>query len=47
MRRSIPRYCLLKPTGQARVIIGGRHICLGVYGTPDSHKRYTAEIANR
>ena len=34
-RRSphVPAYRLHKPSGQARVIIDGEHVYLGVYGT--------------
>jgi len=35
-RRRIPSYSLHQPSGQARVILGGRHVYLGRYGTPDS-----------
>ena len=31
--RRIPSYRLHKPSGQARVVINGEHICLGKYGT--------------
>jgi integrase len=44
-RRSIPRYCLHKASGQAYVKIDGRRIYLGVHGTSASHSRYTAEIS--
>ena len=30
---SVPSYRLHKSSGQARVLIGGRHIYLGVYGS--------------
>lgn len=46
MSRSVPRYCLHKPTGQARVIIDGKHVYLGVHGSRESHRRYAAEIAD-
>ena len=36
----IPSYRLHKPSGQARVIIGGRHHYLGPYGSPESKARY-------
>ena len=44
--RSIPKYCLHKPSGQARVIIDSKHIWLGKYGTPESHLRYDELIAD-
>jgi len=44
--RSVPRYTLHKPTGYARVRIGGKDHYLGVYGSPDSHQRYAALIAD-
>ncbi len=43
--RKIPTYCLHRPSGQARVIIGGRHIYLGEYGSPESQEKYARLIA--
>jgi integrase len=39
-RKEIPPYCLHKPSGQARVIIGGRHVYLGPYDSPESKAKY-------
>ena len=36
----IPGYRLHKPSGQARVIINGRHVYLGPYDSPESRKKY-------
>jgi hypothetical protein len=33
----VPAYRLHRPSGQARVIINGRHIYLGKFGSPESH----------
>src|SRR3954470_6101476 len=44
--RSVPRYTLHKPTGYARVRIGGKDHYLGEFGSPDSHQRYAALIAD-
>ena len=44
-RRSVPSYCLHKATGQAYVKIDGRRIYLGLHGTPESHRKYAAELA--
>jgi len=35
-----PAYCLHKPSGQARVIIDGRHVYLGPYDSPKSREKY-------
>ncbi len=42
----IPSYCLHKPSGQARVIIGGEHIYLGKHGSPESWEKYQQAIAD-
>ena len=44
-RKSVPSYCLHKASGQAYVKINGNRIYLGKHGTPESHKRYSDEIA--
>ncbi len=41
----IPVYGLHKARGQARVILDGRHIYLGRYGSPESHDKYDRLIA--
>ena len=35
-----PAYRLHKPSGQARVIIDGKHIYLGRFDSPESHQKY-------
>lgn len=44
-RKSVPSYCQHKASGQAYVKISGKRIYLGKHGTPDSHRRYSEEIA--
>lgn len=44
-RRTVPKYSLHKATGQARVRINGRDIYLGVFGSAESHNRYSEELA--
>ena len=48
-RRSnpVPSYRLHKSSGQARVLIGGRHIYLGVYGSEASRQRYARLLAKQ
>ena len=41
----VPSYRLHKPSGQARVIISGRHVYLGPYGSPQSREKYARLIA--
>jgi integrase len=41
----VPSYTLHKPTGQARVILGGRHLYLGPFGSPASREKYAQLIA--
>ena len=43
--RRIPSYRLHKPSGQARVIVNGEHIYLGLFGSPESHEKYARLIA--
>lgn len=40
-----PAYCLHKGSGQARIIIAGKSIYLGEYGSPDSRQQYDEIIA--
>lgn len=40
-----PRYLLHKPSGQARVILNGKHHYLGAYDSHESHERYEQLIA--
>lgn len=42
--RGVPGYRLHRPSGQARVIIDGRHIYLGPFGSPESREKYQAII---
>ncbi|MFO0796377.1 MAG: tyrosine-type recombinase/integrase [Gemmataceae bacterium] len=44
-KQSVPSYLLHKPTGQARVRIGGRDIYLGVYDSPESRAEYARVVA--
>ena len=41
----VPAYRLHKPSGQARVIVGGEHIYLGRYGSTESREKYARIIA--
>lgn len=43
-RKRLPKYSLHKGTGQARVIVEGRHIYLGKYGSDESRARYQQVI---
>jgi integrase len=43
----VPAYKLHKPSGQARVIIRGRHVYLGPYGSPESREKYARLIAEQ
>ena len=44
--RSVPSYRLHKSTGQARVIISGKHTYLGKYGTSESWEKYHRVVAS-
>ena len=44
-RRSVPSYRLHKPSGQARTIVRGKHIYLGKYNSPESHRKYVRLLA--
>lgn len=46
-RSSVPAYRLHKASGQARVILDGRHIYLGPHGSDESRERYARLIAER
>ncbi len=41
----VPSYRLHKPSGQARVIVNGKHVYLGTYGSPESRENYARVIA--
>lgn len=45
MPRKPPKYMLHKPSGQARVRIGGRDIYLGPYDSTESYEQYDAVLA--
>ena len=45
MPRKQPKYMLHKPSGQARVRIGGRDIYLGEYDSVESYEQYDAILA--
>ncbi len=42
----VPGSLLHKPSGQARVIIDGKHIYLGEYGSPESREKYARLMAD-
>lgn len=44
---NVPKYSLHKATGQARVIIGGKHHYLGKYGSPGSRNLYAKLIGQQ
>ncbi len=43
----IPRYCLHKPSGLARVIVEGKHVYLGEYDSEKSRQAYAQLICER
>ncbi|MGA2255195.1 MAG: tyrosine-type recombinase/integrase [Thermoguttaceae bacterium] len=43
--KRVPAYRLHKPSGQARVIINGEHLYLGIYGSPESQEKYARLLA--
>jgi integrase len=45
--KKIPSYCLHRPSGQARVIIDGKHVYLGIYGSAQSREQYARLLAER
>ena len=45
VRRRVPAYKQHRPSGQARVIVDGRHVYLGKYGSDESRERYARLIA--
>jgi integrase len=45
-QKGIPGYKLHKPSGRARVILDGRHVYLGPFGSSESHERYARLIAD-
>jgi len=45
MPKGVPSYGHHKPSGQARVILNGKHIYLGPYGSPESREAYARLIA--
>lgn len=46
-RRRVPAYKLHKPSGQARVILDGRHVYLGPHGCAESREKYARLIAEQ
>lgn len=46
-RPHVPAYREHKPSGQARVIIDGKQIYLGRFGTPESWEKYNRLVAER
>ena len=45
--KNVPKYALHKSTGQARVIIDGRHHYLGKFGSPESRQKYAALLGQQ
>lgn len=45
-QRKIPAYCLHTASGQARVILNGKHIYLGKYGSDESKQKYFQILAD-
>ena len=43
--KSPPQYRLHKPSGLARVIVDGKHVYLGKYGSEGSHTAYSKILA--
>lgn len=46
-KQQVPAYRLHKPSGQARVIVAGKHIYLGRFGSRESRRAYARLIAER
>jgi hypothetical protein len=44
-KKSVPKYCLHKGSGQAYVKIKGKRFYLGLHGTTESKERYSRFIA--
>ena len=44
-RPRVPKLCLHKGTGQARVLLAGKHVYLGKYGTPEADAKYRRVVA--
>ena len=47
MPKRTPKYCLHKPTGQARVRIHDKDFYLGEYDSEESHRRYDELVGLR
>jgi integrase len=45
--KSPPKYCLHRPSGQARVILNGKHVYLGKFGSTESKSAYARIVAER
>jgi len=43
-KKRVPKYCLHKPTGQAKVVLNGKTFYLGRYGTAASKQAYDRKI---
>jgi len=46
-RKTVPAYRLHKPSGQARAIVGGRHVYLGKFNSAESRQKYARLLAER
>jgi hypothetical protein len=42
---SVPAYKPHKASGQARVIVDGKHVYLGKYGSAESYEKYARKLA--
>ena len=41
----VPKYSKHAPSGQARVILNGKHLYLGKFGSAESQRKYTELLA--
>ena len=44
-RKSVPKYSLHKATGQARVLVNGKHVYLGKFDSVESRQKYSRVLA--
>ena len=44
-KSAVPSYRLHKASGQARVLIRGRHVYLGKFNSPESREKYRRTLA--
>jgi len=43
--RAVPSFGIHKPSGQARVLVNGRHLYLGKFNSPESREKYQRVLA--